>query len=92
MIDVFLHFKENGHFVGIPGQMVQALTAMLNLYRASQELFPGEKILDDTKKYSYNFLTIKRSTNELLDKWVIAKDLPGEVGITINNHKQRIRK
>ncbi|PWA44915.1 terpenoid cyclases/protein prenyltransferase alpha-alpha toroid [Artemisia annua] len=57
---------------------------MFNLYRASQMLFPGEKILDDANKFSHKFLTDKRSRNELLDKWVISKDLPGEVGYALD--------
>ncbi|XP_035832330.1 (-)-kolavenyl diphosphate synthase TPS28, chloroplastic isoform X2 [Helianthus annuus] len=76
---VLRHFEKDGQFVCYPGQSSEAVTAMFNLYRASQVLFPGEKILDDAKKFSYNFLTEKRSTNELLDKWLITKDLPGEV-------------
>ncbi|GFZ00590.1 terpenoid cyclases/Protein prenyltransferases superfamily protein [Actinidia rufa] len=47
---------------------------------ASQVLFPGEKILEDAKKFSSKFLREKRASNELLDKWIITKDLPGEVG------------
>ncbi|PWA50632.1 terpenoid cyclases/protein prenyltransferase alpha-alpha toroid [Artemisia annua] len=52
---------------------------MLNLYRASQMIFPGEKILNDAKSFSHTFLTEKQSTNELLDRWIITKDLGGEV-------------
>lgn len=87
MIDVFRHFEEDGQFVCFPGQTSHSVTAMFNLYRASQVFFPGEKILDDAKKFSRKFLTEKRSTNELLDKWIIAKDLPGEVYKTIINLK-----
>ena len=52
---------------------------MFNLYRASQVLFPGEKLLEDAKEYSFEFLREKQAANELLDKWIITKDLPGEV-------------
>ncbi|KAI7755323.1 hypothetical protein M8C21_030169, partial [Ambrosia artemisiifolia] len=65
-------------------QSSEAISAMFNLYRASQVLFPGEKILDDAKKFSFNFLTEKRNNNELLDKWIITKDLPGEVGYALD--------
>ncbi|KAI3682551.1 hypothetical protein L1987_82607 [Smallanthus sonchifolius] len=82
--DVFQNFEKDGQFLCYPGQSAEAVTAMFNLYRASQVLFPGEKILDDAKKFSYNFLTEKRSTNELLDKWLITKDLPGEVGYALD--------
>jgi ent-copalyl diphosphate synthase len=82
--DVFRYFEKDGQFVCYPGQSAEAVTAMFNLYRASQVLFPGEKILDDAKKFSYNFLTEKRSTNELLDKWLITKDLPGEVAYALD--------
>ncbi|XP_052623499.1 ent-copalyl diphosphate synthase 1 [Lactuca sativa] len=77
--DVFRQFEKDGKFVCFPGQTTQAVTGMFNLFRASQVLFPDEKILEDAKKFSYNYLKEKQSTNELLDKWIIAKDLPGEV-------------
>lgn len=83
MIDVFRHFEKDGKFVCYAGQLTESLTVMLNVYRASQMLFPGEKILDDANKFTHKFLTDKRSRNELLDKWVISKDLPGEVS---NDH------
>nr|QTW97442.1 CPS1 [Artemisia annua] len=82
--DVLRQFEKDGTFVCFPGQSTQAVTGMLNLYRASQVLFPGEKILEDAKKFSYNNLKEKQSRNELLDKWIIAKDLPGEVGYALD--------
>ncbi|XP_057507462.1 ent-copalyl diphosphate synthase 1-like [Actinidia eriantha] len=78
--DVFRHFEKGGDFFCFIGQSTQAVTGMFNLYRASQVLFPGEKILEDAKKFSSKFLREKRARNELLDKWIITKDLPGEVG------------
>lgn len=83
MADVFRQFEKDGKFVCFPGQTTQAVTGMFNLFRASQVLFPDEKILEDAKKFSYNYLKEKQSTNELLDKWIIAKDLPGEVYMKI---------
>ncbi|XP_071716080.1 ent-copalyl diphosphate synthase 1-like [Rutidosis leptorrhynchoides] len=82
--DVFRQFEKDGKFVCIAGQSTQAVTGMFNLYRASQMLFPGETILDDAKKYTFAYLKEKQSTNELLDKWIIAKDLPGEVGYALD--------
>lgn len=79
MTDVLRQFEKGGKFVCFAGQYSQAITGMFNLYRASQMLFPGEKMLEDAKKFSRNFLIEKQSTNELFDKWIIAKDLPGEV-------------
>lgn len=79
LVDVFKHFEKGGEFCCFAGQSTQAVTGMFNLYRASQVLFPGEKILEDAKHFSAKFLTEKRAANELLDKWIITKDLPGEV-------------
>ncbi|TKY62444.1 Ent-copalyl diphosphate synthase [Spatholobus suberectus] len=82
--NVFEHFKKNGEFFCFSGQSNQAVTGMFNLYRASQVLFQGEKILEDAKNFSAKFLTEKRAANELLDKWIISKDLPGEVGYALD--------
>ncbi|MFS7911883.1 putative ent-copalyl diphosphate synthase [Helianthus anomalus] len=77
--DAFRHFNKDGQFMCYPGQSVETVTVMFNLYRASQTLFPGDKILNDAKNFSHKFLTEKRLTNKLLDRWIITKDLPGEV-------------
>lgn len=80
LIDVFKHFEKDGEFVCIAGQSTQAVTGMFNLYRASdQVMFPGEKILEEAKQFSSKFLRQKQASNDLLDKWIITKDLPGEV-------------
>ena len=80
--EVFKNFEKDGEFVCIAGQSTQAVTGMFNLYRASdQVMFLGEKILEDAKKFSYKFLRAKQAADELLDKWIITKDLPGEVKI-----------
>ncbi|XWS46829.1 hypothetical protein CRYUN_Cryun14cG0101800 [Craigia yunnanensis] len=81
--DVFRHFEKDGEFFCIVGQSNQAVTGIFNLYRASQVLFPGEKILEDAKRFSSKFLTEKQAADELLDKWIITKDLPGEVGLAL---------
>ncbi|XP_043720849.1 ent-copalyl diphosphate synthase 1-like [Telopea speciosissima] len=75
----FGHFKEGDEFFVNYGQLSQSITAMSNLYRASQVLFPGEKILEEAKAYSSKFLRIKQASGQLVDKWIITKDLPGEV-------------
>ncbi|KAL0389499.1 UNVERIFIED_CONTAM: (-)-kolavenyl diphosphate synthase TPS28, chloroplastic [Sesamum calycinum] len=82
--DVFEHFEKGGEFFCFVGQSTQAVTGMYNLYRASQLIFPGEKILADAGKFAAKFLQRKRANNELLDKWIITKDLPGEVGYALD--------
>ncbi|KAF9618789.1 hypothetical protein IFM89_002657 [Coptis chinensis] len=77
--DVFRHFEKGGEFFCFAGQSNQAVTGLFNLYRAAQVLFPGETILQEAKKFAYKFLREKQSSNQLLDKWIITKDLPGEV-------------
>lgn len=79
MVDVFKHFERNGEFFCFAGQCTQAVTGMFNLYRATQVVFPGEEILENAKKFSGKFLRDKREANELIDKWIIMKNLPGEV-------------
>ncbi|KAF5462629.1 hypothetical protein F2P56_018618, partial [Juglans regia] len=81
--DVFQHFEKGGEFFCIGGQSTQAVTGMFNLYRASQVLFPGEKILEDAKQFSSNYLRKRQAANQLFDKWIIMKDLSGEVGYAL---------
>nr|XP_009766528.1 PREDICTED: ent-copalyl diphosphate synthase, chloroplastic-like isoform X2 [Nicotiana sylvestris] len=82
--DVFKNFESRGEFFCFVGQSNQAVTGMYNLFRASQLMFPGEKILADANKFSSYFLQEKRAQNQLLDKWIITKDLPGEVGYALD--------
>ncbi|CAI0448881.1 unnamed protein product [Linum tenue] len=82
--DVFKYFEKDGEFFCFAGQSNQAITGLFNLYRASQVLFPGEEILENAKEYAYKFLREKQASNELLDKWIITKDLPGEVGLALD--------
>nr|UPQ49783.1 sandaracopimaradiene synthase [Phaeoceros carolinianus] len=78
--DVFLPFKRGTEFVVWPGEAGQlAVTGMFNLYRASQVVFPGEAVLEQAGAFAGAFLEEKWRTNEMSDKWIIAKDLPGEV-------------
>lgn len=78
-LDVFKNFERNGEFFCFVGQSTQAVTGMFNLNRASQVAFPGEEILDAGRKFSAKFLREKQEANELVDKWIIMKNLPGEV-------------
>ncbi|KAL7126619.1 hypothetical protein ABFS83_14G200200 [Erythranthe nasuta] len=82
--DVFKQFENRGEFYCCVGQSNQAVTGMYNLYRASQVMFPAENILANAKTFSAKFLQEKRANNELLDKWIITKDLPGEVGYALD--------
>ncbi|KAH7863456.1 hypothetical protein Vadar_017731 [Vaccinium darrowii] len=82
--DVFGYFKKGDEFFCFAGQSTQAVTGMYNLYRASNISFPGEKILEDANEYSTKFLREKQACNELLDKWIVTKDLPGEVGYALD--------
>ncbi|MED6194808.1 Gly-Xaa carboxypeptidase, partial [Stylosanthes scabra] len=82
--DAFKHFEKSGEFFCFAGQSNQAITGIYNLYRASQVLFPGEKILEDAKHFSSKFLVEKRLTNGIVDKWIITKDLLGEVSYALD--------
>uniref|UniRef100_A0A1S3XAL9 Copal-8-ol diphosphate hydratase, chloroplastic-like n=1 Tax=Nicotiana tabacum TaxID=4097 RepID=A0A1S3XAL9_TOBAC len=76
--DVLNKFKDGDQFFCLRGELNKSPTAMYNLYRCSQALFPGEKILEEAKNFTYNFLQQCLANNQSSDKWVIAKDIPGE--------------
>ncbi|KAI0523380.1 hypothetical protein KFK09_005775 [Dendrobium nobile] len=78
------NFKSDDKFFGFIGQSTQAVTGMYNLNRASQLIFPDEEILKQAKNFSCHFLREKHASNQLLDKWVISKDLPGEVAYALD--------
>ncbi|KAM7253951.1 hypothetical protein ACFE04_031633 [Oxalis oulophora] len=82
--DVFNHFRKDDEFFCFVGQSNQAVTGMYNLYRASQIQFPGDQILEDAQNFSLEFLRKRQAANELFDKWIITKDLPGEVGFALD--------
>nr|XP_043625802.1 ent-copalyl diphosphate synthase 1-like [Erigeron canadensis] len=82
--DVLQRFNVDGKFMCFPESTADSVSVTFNLFRASQVLFPGEKILNDAKIFCQNLLTRKQSTNELLDKWLLAKDLPGEIGYALD--------
>lgn len=77
--DCFRQFFKDGEFFCFAGQSSQAVTGMFNLSRASQTLFPGESLLKKARTFSRNFLRTKHENNECFDKWIITKDLAGEV-------------
>uniref|UniRef100_M4C9I5 Terpene synthase N-terminal domain-containing protein n=1 Tax=Brassica campestris TaxID=3711 RepID=M4C9I5_BRACM len=81
--DVFKNFEKEGEFFCFAGQSNQALTGMFNLYRASQLAFPKEEILKNAKEFSSKYLKHKQDKDELIDKWIIMKDLPGEIGFAL---------
>ncbi|CAA7395410.1 unnamed protein product [Spirodela intermedia] len=81
--DVFLHFEKDGEFFCLPGQLTQAITGMYNLNRAAQVSYPGEEILQVAKSFSNEYLRERRALDKLSDKWIITKDLPGEVGYAL---------
>lgn len=76
---VFKNFEKDGEFFCFAGQSTQAVTGMYNLNRASQISFPGEDILQRARNFSYEFLREREAQGTLHDKWIISKDLPGEV-------------
>jgi hypothetical protein len=76
---VFKNFEKDGEFFCFVGQSTQAVTGMYNLNRASQISFQGEDILQRARIFSYEFLRQREAESMLRDKWIIAKDLAGEV-------------
>ncbi|KAK7285339.1 hypothetical protein RJT34_20108 [Clitoria ternatea] len=65
-------------------QTTQAVMGIFNLFRASKVMFPGEKILKEVKKFSGNVLREKREENDLVDKWIIMKNLAEEVAYALD--------
>ncbi|KAL2641406.1 hypothetical protein R1flu_008993 [Riccia fluitans] len=83
--DVFQQFRgKNGEFFCFAGQSGQAVTGMFNLYRASQTRYSGETILEEAYYFTRAFLEEKRAKKECYDKWIITKDLEGEVGYALD--------
>uniref|UniRef100_A0A7N0ZRG0 Terpene synthase N-terminal domain-containing protein n=1 Tax=Kalanchoe fedtschenkoi TaxID=63787 RepID=A0A7N0ZRG0_KALFE len=74
--DVLRIFKNGGEFACFVGQMLEGPSMMFNLYRTSQVQFPGEAILEEAKRFSFEFLRSQQACDEILDKWMILKDLP----------------
>ncbi|CAL5021385.1 unnamed protein product [Urochloa decumbens] len=80
----FNHFEKDGEFLCYPGQSNQSVTAMYNLYRAAQVSFLGEAELERAHIYCGKLLAERRASGKFKDKWVIPKDLPGEVGYALD--------
>ncbi|EMS64506.1 Syn-copalyl diphosphate synthase [Triticum urartu] len=83
---VFKHFEKDGKFVCFPMETNHSsVTPMHNTYRASHFMFPGDDdVLARAGNYCQSFLQERQASNKLYDKWIIAKDLPGEVEYTLN--------
>ncbi|CAN6283212.1 unnamed protein product [Urochloa humidicola] len=81
---VFKNFEKDGEFFCFVGQSTQAVTGMYNLNRASQIGFQGEDVLQRAGNFSYEFLRQREAQGMLHDKWIIAKDLAGEVQYTLD--------
>lgn len=54
-------------------------TCLFNVYRLSQTGFPGENILEAAETFAKDRLEEMLEKNDIFDKWVISKDLAGEV-------------
>ncbi|CAN6483648.1 unnamed protein product [Victoria cruziana] len=82
--DALKHFEKDGEFFCLAGQSNEAISVICNLNRASQLAFPSEKILEAAKVFSHRFLREKQEKNQLIDKWHITKNTPGEVEYTLD--------
>lgn len=82
--DCFREFYKDGEFFCMPGQTSQAVTGIFNFYRASQTLFPGETLLEKGRSFAKIFLENKHAKGECYDKWILTKDLDGEVEHALN--------
>ncbi|KAH8967051.1 hypothetical protein BDL97_03G057700 [Sphagnum fallax] len=82
--DCFRQFYKGGEFFCFAGQTGQAVTGMFNFYRASQILFPGETLLEKGRSFTKTFLENKHAKGECHDKWILTKDLDGEVDYALN--------
>ncbi|CAM0878124.1 unnamed protein product [Alopecurus aequalis] len=78
---VFTNFEKDGEFICFQGESIKSsITPMYNTYRAAQIAFPNDDdVLARAKKYCHAFLQNRMTSNKLKDKWVIAKDILGEV-------------
>ncbi|CAM6105850.1 unnamed protein product [Calypogeia fissa] len=82
--------KDEGFACFAVGQMVQGVSDMYNLFRASQTAYPGEQRLAEAESFSQGFLIDALTKNKGdADKWSLKKDLSGEVEYLLQhpNHK-----
>ncbi|XP_020548867.1 copal-8-ol diphosphate hydratase, chloroplastic-like [Sesamum indicum] len=77
--DVLKRFKKDDGFSCFYGQTFESLSPIFNLYRSSQVLFPGEKILEEAIAFCKKFIHEKITSNQLLDKWLISPRFADEV-------------
>ncbi|CAM0942797.1 unnamed protein product [Alopecurus aequalis] len=80
----FKQFETDGEFCCFPRESNRSVTCAYSLYRASQVAFLGEDELRHAKIYSHDFLHDRRASKNLKDKWLIPKDLLGEVGYALD--------
>uniref|UniRef100_A0ACD5Y4R1 Uncharacterized protein n=1 Tax=Avena sativa TaxID=4498 RepID=A0ACD5Y4R1_AVESA len=81
---VFKQFETDGEFCCFTGESNKSVTCAFGLYRASQAAFPGEDELQRAEIFSREFLHHRQASHNLKDKWLIPKDLPGEVGYALD--------
>jgi ent-copalyl diphosphate synthase len=56
---------------------------MFNCYSAAQTRYAGESLLESLETFSRSFLEEKLRSNDCVDKWLIPKDLAGEVAYAL---------
>jgi hypothetical protein len=88
--DCFRQFYKGGEFFCFAGQTGQAVTGMFSFYRASQILFPGETLLEKGRSFTKKFLENKHAKGECHDKWILTKDLDGEVSFQIPSSSEKL--
>lgn len=79
--NVLKKFKEGDRFCCHIGEVTESTSPTYALYRASQIRFPGEEILEEAYHFSHNFLRDWLASDQLLDKWIVSKDLPNEIKV-----------
>jgi hypothetical protein len=89
--DYYRQFYKDGEFFCMAGQTSQAVTGIFNFYRASQTLFPGETLLEKGRSFAKIFLENKRAKGECYDKWILTKDLDGEVSFHIPSSSEKLK-
>jgi hypothetical protein len=68
-----------------------AVTGIFNFYRASQTLFLGETLLEKGRSFAKIFLENKHAKGECYDKWILTKDLNGEVSFHIPSSSKKLK-
>jgi hypothetical protein len=68
-----------------------SLTDIFDFYRASQTLFPGETLLEKGRSFAKIFLGNKHAKGKCYDKWILTKDLHGEVSFHIRSSSEKLK-